>query len=313
MRLFAVDWSAMLKKSAPYSVAACMALLVYLYAFNGNMERLDVYSPSAIKWMAHRWSGDMAAADLSFGWMIPLVSLYSVWLRRQSIREAPLYSDWRGLVLILCAVLLYWMGIQGRQTRLTLFSMILMLWSIPLAYWGWNVARQLIFPCAYLIFCIPLNFLDSMTFPLRLFASTVSSGILNGLGVMTVRTGTAMHSAIAGGFHFEVADPCSGLRSVLAMTALTAAYAHFTQRGRWRQGLLFLAAFPLAVAGNIVRIVMIGLVALVFGQENALRFYEQSSGYFFFGAATALMLLTANLLNHDWKSTWSNALSRFRA
>ena len=133
------------------------------------------------------------------------------------------------------------------------------------------MARQLIFPVSYLTFCIPLSFLDAMTFPLRLFASAVSAGILNGLGIATVRTGAAIHSAIAGGFSFEIADPCSGLRYVLAMTALTAAYAHFVQKGAIRQWLLFLSAFPLAVAGNIVRIVMIGVVALLFGQDQASR------------------------------------------
>ncbi len=96
------------------------------------------------------------------------------------------------------------------------------------------------------------------------------------------------------------------------MTALTAAYAHFTLKGRKRQALLFLSAFPLAVAGNIVRIVMIGLVALVFGQENAIRFYEQFSGFVFFGAATGLMVMTANLLNRNWKTLWANVTSKFK-
>lgn len=290
------------------SLAAVLVLLAYLFGLNGNRERVGAQSPSAIRWMTVRWGGDVAA-DMSYGWMIPLVSLYALWLRRKALAEAPKAADLRGLLLAAGALALYWVGVQGQQTRVTLLALAALLYTIPLAYWGPAVARQLVFPVGYLLFCIPMSFLDSLTFPLRLLASTASAGLLNGLGIATVRTGTAM---LADGFQFEVADPCSGLRSVLAMTALAAAYAHFTQKGLWRQALLFLSAFPLAVAGNMIRIVMIGVVAKLFGQDNAVGFYHDYSGYVFFVAATALMLGVAALINKDWKTAWSEAVSRCR-
>jgi exosortase len=291
-----------------HSVAAVLVLLVVLFGFHGNRERLDAQSPSAVQWMTARWTGDVAA-DMSYGWLIPLVSLYALWMRREAIGSAVKNPDWRGLLLSAAALVVYWAGVQGQQTRLTLMALILLLWSIPFAYWGWGVARQLVFPIGYLIFCVPLSFLDALTFPLRLFASAASSGILNGLGIMTTRTGTALQ---ADGFNFEIADPCSGLRSVLAMTALAAAYAHFYQKDRLRQLLLFLSAFPLAVAGNMIRIVMIGIVARLFGQDRAVGFYHDYSGYVFFIAAASLMLGVATLINHDWKTAWVTARTRFR-
>lgn len=301
-----------LRRPAFYSLALLAVLSLYLYGFNGNTEQTAVYGRSAIRWMVARWFGDVAA-DLSHGWLIPLVSLYAVWRRRHILVEAAAQPDWRGLFLTIASFALYWIGVQGQQTRLTLLSLILLLWSIPFAFWGWPAARQLVFPAGYLIFCVPLSFLDSLTFPLRLFASTLSTGILNGLGIATFRTGTAIHSAVEGGFSFEVADPCSGLRSVLAMTALAAAYAHFFQHGRLRQWALFLAAFPLAVAGNIVRIVMIGVVAQQLGQQHATGFYHNYSGYVFFISASALMVGVAAMINRDWKSTWATLLTRLRA
>ena len=304
--------SAGLRQPVIFSLTLLAALTVYLYGFHGNTEQAAVQGHSAIRWMVARWSGEVAA-DLSHGWLIPLVSLYALWQRRKTLAEAAGAPDWRGVLLVTAAFGLYWIGVQGQQTRLTLLSLILLLWSVPFAYWGWPVARQLVFPVGYLIFCVPLSFLDSLTFPLRLFASMVSTAILNGIGIATVRMGTAIHSAVAGGFSFEVADPCSGLRSVLAMTALAAAYAHFIQRGRFRQWALFLAAFPLAVAGNIVRIVMIGVVARLAGQEQASGFYHHYSGYVFFIAAAALMVGVAALINRDWKSTWTALLSERRS
>ncbi len=308
----APPWTIWLRQPTTYSLAALFAAMVYLYGFNGNTEYVDTQGRSAIHWMTTRWAGEVDT-DMSLGWMIPLVSLYALWLRRVAIRQAETRPDWRGIFLAGLAMILYWIGVQGQQTRMTLLSLIALLWSVPFAFWGWGVARQLIFPVSYLVFCIPLSFLDAMTFPLRLFASAASTEILNGLGIATVRTGTAIHSAVAGGFSFEIADPCSGLRSVLAMTALTAAYAHFTMKSPIRQRLLFLSAFPLAVAGNIVRLVMIGLVALAFGQERALGFYHDYSGYVFFFAATAMMVGAAALINRDWKSACSTLRSRLRA
>lgn len=294
------------------SLAVSALLLVYLYGFHGNAEQVESQGRSAILWMTVRWSGKYAT-DLSFGWLIPLVAALAVWRRRAALARAPAEPDARGLLGVALALALYWAGVQGQQTRLTLFSLLVLLWTIPFALWGWQTARQLVFPAAYLVFCIPLSFLDNLTFPLRLFAARFSAGTLNGLGIGTLRTGTALQSTEPGGFLFDVADPCSGLRYILALTALTAAYAFFTQKGLWRQWLLFLSAFPIAVAGNIIRIVTVGIASRFFGQEWATGFYHDYSGYLFFLAVGSLVLGAARLLNQDWIRQWKNLRITFRA
>ena len=187
-----------------------------------------------------------------------------------------------------------------QQTRLVLLSLIGVLWSVPFYAYGWGVARRLAFPCAYLVFCVPMTFLDSLTFPLRLFASTVAAGLLSGLGVPVARVGTMLVSPAGGGIQLDVADPCSGLHYVLAMLALTAGYAYFTQRTWARQWVLFLCAAPLAVAGNAARILAIGLVAAVFGQKAAMGLYHDYSGYVVFVVAIVLMIGVGNARNTDW-------------
>jgi len=127
-------------------------------------------------------------------------------------------------------------------------------------------------------------------------ASGISSWLLNRLGIETVRTGTAIYSSAAGGFSFDVADACSGLRSLLAMTALTAAYAYLTQRTFVCRWLLFLSAVPLAMAGNIVRVLTIALVAEGLGMDTAMRVYHDYSGFLVFIVAVLLMLGVGELL-----------------
>ncbi len=228
--------------------------------------------------------------DLSHGWLVPLVSGYVIWLSRARLRAAAAAPDWRGVPALLGCLLLFWLGNRGEQARLMQFGMIGCVVALPLVFWGARVARLLVFPAAYLLFIIPTAFLDVLTFRLRLLAAWVASGVLNGVGIAVQQVGTAMVSADGAGFQLDVADPCSGMRSVFALAALTAAYAWFTQQTPLRRWLLFACAVPLAVLGNIVRIVTIGFVANLWGQAHAVGFYHDYSGYVVFVVAVLLMM-----------------------
>jgi exosortase len=228
--------------------------------------------------------------DLSHGWLVPLVSGYAIWLDRARLRAAAAAPDWRGVLALAGCLVLFWLGSRGEQARLMQFGMIGCVVALPFLGWGAGVARRMLFPAAYLLFIIPTSFLDLLTFRLRLLAAWVSSGVLNGVGIAVQQVGTAMISTDGAGFKLDVADPCSGMRSVFALAALTAAYAWFTQRTVLRRWLLFACAVPLAVIGNIVRIVSICLVARVMGQESAVGFYHDYSGYVVFVVAVLLMM-----------------------
>ena len=79
-----------------------------------------------------------------------------------------------------------------QQTRISLISLILILWGVPFYFYGWEVAKILIFPCTYLIFCVPLNFLDALSGPLQMIATTLAYNLLNGLGIECERVGTQL-------------------------------------------------------------------------------------------------------------------------
>ena len=100
----------------------------------------------------------------------------------------------------------------------------------------------------------------------------------------------------SGSFAIDVAEPCSGLRSLFAMMALTAGYAYFTQPTWLRRGLLFVLAIPIAVVGNAVRILSIVAIAATCSPDFATGFYHDYSGYVVFLVAVALMVLTGGLI-----------------
>lgn len=233
--------------------------------------------------------------DLKHGWFIPVLSGCVIWRMRAELAAAARRPDWRGVLALAACLALFWLGSRGEQARLMQVGMIACVVAVPLLFWGPAVARRLLFPAAYLLFILPTSFLDMLTFRLRFVAAWLATGVLNGLGVAVRQVGTAMVSIDPNGFKLDVADPCSGMRSIFAMAALTAAYAYFTQRTRLRKWLLFSCALPLAVLGNILRLVLTGLVAAHFGQAAGVRYHDSLiGGSVGFVAAVLLMMAAAS-------------------
>jgi exosortase len=127
--------------------------------------------------------------------------------------------------------------------------------------------------------------------------------LLNWLGIETIHQGTAIYSCV---FHFDIADPCSGIRSLMALTTVTAAYGYVTQHVQWKRWVLFLSAMPLAVLGNVARVTSIALVAQVFGQELATKTYHDYSGYIVFSVALSTMVIIGFLLNFPYRRVFQN-------
>ncbi len=249
-----------------------------------------MFSSSAFRWMILRWSDStFTMGDYSHGWLIPLVSGWALWLKRDEARRMPKKVFWPAAALVAFGLLMHWIGVRAQQPRLSLGAFIILLWAIPCFLYGRGMGRLLLFPCGYLIFCIPLNFFDSFSFQLRILATAISTGLLNGVGIEVVRSGSSIHAA-NGAFALEVADPCSGIRSLLAMIALTAAYSYFVSGRLWKKTTLFFSAIPLAIAGNIVRVMSIALVARFAGQEKAIHYYHDYSGYVIFAVAVVLLM-----------------------
>jgi exosortase len=250
--------------------------------------------------------------DQSHGWVIPFVSLGLVWYRRRDLAQAAKSASAAGLAVVAFALLLHWFGAKAQQTRLSLVGLILLIWGVPFHLYGWQVAKILIFPCAYLCFCVPLNFLDSMTAPLSLQSAAISAAVLNGLGILVERSGVVISSVPPGQFSFEVAEGCSGIHSILAISALSAVYGYLSQKTLWKKWLVFLASIPLAMAGNVARITTVVIVAKAFGEKLAQGLYHDYSGYIFFSVATLLMLGVGSLLQvnvQEMRARWKLAFS----
>jgi len=186
-----------------------------------------------------------------------------------------------GVIGMLAALALFRLGNEGSLLWVRQLSFIGMLWSLIFAIWGRGTAKLALFPVWYLTFTISApSLLEELVLKLQSISSTAVFYVINGLGFEMYRSGCALYSVAEGSeFQFEIAGSCSGIRSLLALTAFTALYAWYSQKSVTRKWLLFMCSVPVAVLCNIIRVFSICLVAVLFGQEAAIGYYHDYSGY----------------------------------
>lgn len=237
-----------------------------------------------------------AYEDMSHGWMVPLFSLYALWTQRRELR--PGAPSLRGLLACLPCAFVALVGTRGYQLRLEQLGFIGLCVAVPWALFGRRVARACVFPALFLLFTVPVTtYLAPLTVQLRLLASGAACAVLRGCGIDVVQTGTVVAATGAHPFMVDVEAGCSGLRSLFALVALTAAYAWFTQPTWPRRAALFACAVPLAVLGNVARILSICFVAAWISPAFALGSFHDASGYVVFGVAIALMVVCGEVIS----------------
>jgi len=235
--------------------------------------------------------------DMSYGWYVPVFSLYVLWRERREIIKSIGSPSFLGVLATLPFLAVGFLGTRGLQVRFEILGFAGLLWSAAWAFFGWRTAKRVLFPAAFLLFCMPLaTYLDIVTVHLRLIASSTAFALLKGFGLDIVRRGTMLMSS-SGSFAIDIAEPCSGLRSLFALTALTAGYAYFTQPTWLRRAILFALAVPIAILGNVMRIVTIAIVGIACSEEFATGFYHDYSGYVVFLVAIALMVACGGLID----------------
>jgi exosortase len=285
-------------------VVAVLGLIGYAYF----SQIINVSKNTAYSWLTAHWQN---ISHYSHGPLIPLIAGGILWWKRKALLKARVESDSRGLVIVVLAMGAYYIGVKGGQERLVVISFVLLLYGLALGLGGPEVLREVFFPISFLFLMVPLNFLEERVgVPLQNLMAICSAFFLNAVGIVTQRVGTGIYSSV---FQFDVAAPCSGIRSLMALTTVTAAYAYVTQRSQWKRWMLFLSAIPLAVLGNMARVISIALVAQAYGQEVTLKAYHDYSGYIVYAVALGLMVGIGWLLNLPYGQVFGHWLKPVEA
>lgn len=253
-----------------------------------------VYRP-VVHGMVLDWLHD---ENNSHGFIVPLVSAYLIWKRKELlIGQSIVPSVWGLLIVALGGGLLLvgWFATEYFSMR---FSLILILMGCVVYWFGWNVLITIIGPLAYLILMVPIPAIlyDAAAFPLKLFVTKTSVFIMKFFGIMVVREGNVM---IFPNLTLEVVNACSGLRSLTSLLAVGLAYVMLLVKVRWQRTCLVLLIFPVALAANMVRVVGTGILAQYFGAAAAEGFFHEFAGLVIFLASIG-MLTTAHGLMVRW-------------
>ena len=199
-------------------------------------------------------------------------------------------------MFIALGLFLFFAGARTLQARLALPALPFLLFGMVLYVWGRSVARVLLFPIAFLLFMVPLNFLTQATAKLQLIETGLASAICNLIGIHVHNIG-AVVQATDNAFRFEVDEGCSGIRSLMAIAMISAIYGHFTQNRLWKKLALFAGSLLFAIIGNAGRLVSIFVTGRFFGQEFAGGQFHIFLGFLSFPFAIAAMMLFGKLLD----------------
>lgn len=241
---------------------------VMLFLVAGNSTLGYVKTNSLFLWMFHTYNGSTVTDD-SHGNLVPFVVLWLLWWKRKELVTGPLRLWMPGGLIVLLALMIHAFGYAVQYQPPSVAAIFLGLYGLMGLAWGPAFLRACFFPFVLFIFSVPLGTLsEPFTFNLRLIMSGLVEFIARGvLGIDVVRQGTGLFDA-AGGFQYDVAAACSGLRSMWSMFVLATAYGYVTFRATWPWVVLMLAAFPLAVIGNGFRLLLIVVAAKWFGKSS---------------------------------------------
>lgn len=248
------------------------------------------------RWLWSEWMGN---EYYSHGVLIVPVSLYLIVQRfrnDKALSWAPGQGSNAGLLLTALGVALYLFFFNQRAFYLAAFSAIVILAGLVWALGGNNVARRLAFPVAYLALMVPLPFVDRYTLPLAMFTGICAGAITRFLGLDVTIVGNAVTLPNA---DLVIGAQCSGVNSLIALTALMVLAAYLVQGPWWGRITLAVLAVPLAILGNILRVASLLFVARAWGGQAGFIFYHDYSGIGFFVIVLALMLPITRLLRCD--------------
>lgn len=267
------------KRPGIWRAAVLAALLAWLYF------------PVSVS-LSQQWWSD---SNFSHGFLVPLFSLFVLWQMRSTLALVPREPSLWGLPVVIAALGTLILGTLGAEVFLARTSFVILIAGIVLFFVGWKMLKAVAFPLAFLILMVPIPAIifNQVTFPLQIFASKLAAWALPLFGVPVLREGNVINLPA---MPLEVAEACSGIRSLLSLATLTIIYGWLMEKRILIRVLLALASLPIAVAANGFRIIGTGLLVQYWDPEKAEGFFHLFSGWLIFVSSLFMLFLAHKVL-----------------
>jgi exosortase len=252
---------------------------------------LALYRPVLTK-LIHDWGTD---DNYSHGFLIVPIAAYLVWERRAALARLSIRPSHWGAVVLAASLGLLVAGTLGAELFLTRISIIGVVAGGVLWLAGWPALRVLTFPLAFLLLMIPIPAIifNQIAFPLQLLASRFGTAVMSLAAVPVLREGNVL---ILANTTLEVAEACSGIRSLVSLLTLGVLVGYFADRRAWFRIVLPAATIPIAIVANGVRVAGAGIAAYYYGPEAAEGALHTFSGWLVFVCSLALLFVLQKAL-----------------
>ncbi|MCA9408114.1 MAG: exosortase [Candidatus Omnitrophica bacterium] len=253
---------------------------------------LAAYFPTLI-WMWDRWwSKD---SYYTHGILVPIVSGFLVWQLKDDLAKIKRKESAWAIRLIVIGLGVHLFSSLFRVYFSSGFSMILVLMGLILFFFGGEFLKRIIFPVLFLLFMIPIPLvaIATISFKLKILAAEIATVVLNNMRIPALREGSVIRMRDA---YVIVDDVCSGLRSLIALTALGSVFAYWMKDKAYKRILLFLSTIPIAIITNVCRVILLCCISEIWGPKYATGFIHDLSGFMVFALAFILLFVVGKLI-----------------
>ncbi|MDE2222731.1 MAG: exosortase/archaeosortase family protein [Candidatus Omnitrophica bacterium] len=267
-----------LSNYAPLMVLAVLFLIIYAPIF---------------WWMWERWFA--RDSYYTHGILVPFVSAYLIWHKRELLKKIPLESSPWGVRLIIFGIIIHFFSAMFRIYFTSGFSMLIVMSGLVLNFYGKRIFKETAFALGFLVFMVPLPMVvvTHISFSLKLYVAHLAAVVLNNIHIPAIEDGSIIKMRHA---YVIVDDVCSGLRSLISLTALGSLFAYWMTSSKIKKIILFLTTIPIAVVTNVFRIVLLAVISEVWGVKYASGLLHELSGLSVFALACVLLASVGKLL-----------------
>jgi len=275
-------------------VAGVLMFFLGIYETYHNTSNSD---PRLISWTMDSWAPKY---DMAHGWAVPFLFVAFIAMKWKEMAKVELKVCWWALLPLMLGILFYLASARTLQPRIALFGIPFLIIGAVVFVCGWGMLRYIWFPAFFWYFAISVPGLQQATNGLQLIVTKSCYTVGTAMGMDLILSGNSIASASGKWNELNIAEGCSGIRSIMALVMISAIYAYFTQKTLWKMGFLFACALPLALVANFFRIFTIIVLAEFGFSEFAAGVYHDWAGLlFFFPIALSGLFVMDRLLN--WK------------
>lgn len=227
--------------TAPMIAALVVSTLLLALNYLAFPEFGSFGNENSIQWLISSWNKQ---TDYEHGWLVVPIIVFMLYHARKKIAQAPRRMDWRGLILFIPAIMLLMLSFRVGQPRVAVGALPLILLGGAWYLAGPQTARLCAFPLLFFWLCIPLPSFQQATVGLQIIATELGHWGASIFGVDTYLQGTNIRSTGGHWDAFNIAGGCSGMRSLMALLMLSAAWAYLSDLKFWKNACSSSARFP---------------------------------------------------------------------